>query len=144
MIIIFFNYYFELICIEKSRFGLKGVTVERAMIWFICAAMHDPVRPVIKNPATIGWEAKERQVDLVIDRPFKGEELLIRMKGWVTVDVYRVAEIVQQHGQLKMLDDYHLVVETDDMAGLRALSEALVENFDQAVWIEHMEKQLLK
>jgi len=118
--------------------------VERAMIWFICAAMHDPVRPVIKNPATIGWEAKERQVDLVIERPFKGEELLIRMKGWVTVDVYRVAEIVQQHGQLKTLDDYHLVVETDDIAGLKALSEALVENFDQAVWIEHMEKQLLK
>ena len=48
--------------------------MERAMLWFKCAAMHDPVRPVIKQPAVIGWEAKQRQIDLVIERSFKGEE----------------------------------------------------------------------
>jgi hypothetical protein len=34
------------------------------MLWFKCAAMHDPVRPVIKQAADIGWEAKQRQIDL--------------------------------------------------------------------------------
>ena len=55
--------------------------MERAMLWFKCAAMHDPVRPVLKQPAVIGWEAKQRQVDLVIERSFQGEELLSRMKA---------------------------------------------------------------
>jgi hypothetical protein len=50
--------------------------MQRAMLWFKCAAVHDPVRPVVKKPATIGWEAKQRQVDLVIERSFKGDELL--------------------------------------------------------------------
>lgn len=63
--------------------------MERAMLWFKCAAMHDPVRPVIKHPVVIGWEAKQRQIDLVIERSFKGEELLRRMQGWFTVDVIR-------------------------------------------------------
>jgi hypothetical protein len=85
--------------------------MERAMLWFKCAAVHDPVRPVAKKPATIGWEAKQRQVDLVIERSFKGDELLSRMKGWVTADVSRVTEIIRQHGKLKILDDYDLVVE---------------------------------
>jgi hypothetical protein len=88
--------------------------MERAMLWFKCAAVHDPVRPVVKKPAVIGWEAKQRQVDLVIERSFEGDELLSRMKGWVTADVNKVTEIVRQHGQLKTLDDYDLVVETRD------------------------------
>jgi len=47
------------------------------MLWFKCAAVHDPVRPVVKKPAVIGWEAKQRQVDLVIERSFEGDEFTI-------------------------------------------------------------------
>jgi len=72
--------------------------MQRAMLWFKCAAMHDPVRPVLKQPAVIGWEAKQRQVDLVIERAFKGAELLRRMKGWVTVDVEHAIELAEKHG----------------------------------------------
>ena len=41
-----------------------------------------------EKPAIIGWEAKQRQVDLTIERPFKGDELLKHMKDWATADVY--------------------------------------------------------
>ncbi len=117
--------------------------MERAMLWLKCAAMHDPVRPVLKRPAIIGWEAKQRQVDLTIERPFKGDELLKRMKGWVTADVYQVIDIISRYGQLKILDDYDLVVETNDMAAMETLSETLGETFDQEVWIEVMQKKCL-
>ena len=117
--------------------------MERAMLWFKCAAVHDPVRPVVKKPAIIGWEAKQRQVDLVIERSFRGDELLVRMKGWVTVDVYQVIEIIQQYGKLKILDDYDLVVETQDMADMEALANKLTEVFNAEVWIEPIPKTLL-
>ena len=117
--------------------------MERAMLWFKCAAVHDPVRPVVKKPATIGWEAKQRQVDLVIERSFEGDELLSRMKGWVTADVYRVTEIIRQHGKLKILDDYDLVVETRDKADQETLSRKLSEAFDGEVWIEPIAKSVL-
>jgi hypothetical protein len=118
--------------------------MERAMLWFKCAAVHDPVRPVAKKPATIGWEAKQRQVDLVIERPFRGDELLSRMKGWVTADVGRVTEIIRQHGKLKILDDYDLVVETRDKPDLEALSLKLSEAFDEEVWLEPIAKNVLR
>ena len=117
--------------------------MERAMLWFKCAAVHDPVRPVVKKPATIGWEAKQRQVDLVIERPFRGDELLSRMKGWVTADVGRVTEIIRQHGKLKILDDYDLVVETRDTPDLEALSDKLSEAFGEEVWLEPIARSLL-
>ena len=117
--------------------------MERAMLWFKCAAVHDPVRPVVKKPAVIGWEAKQRQVDLVIERSFEGDELLSRMKGWVTADVNKVTEIVRQHGQLKILDDYDLVVETRDKADQETLSQKLSQAFGGEVWIEPIAKSVL-
>jgi len=117
--------------------------VERAMLWFKCAAMHDPVRPVLKQPAVIGWEAKQRTVDLVIDRPFKGEELLRRMQGWFTVDVHTAIELIQQHGKLKVLDGYDLIVETPNPAELKALSQKLAKAFADEVWLEPIDKTLL-
>jgi len=117
--------------------------VERAMLWFKCAAMHDPVRPVLKQPAVLGWEAKQRQVDLVIERPFQGEELLRRMKGWVTVDVYQAIDIIQQHGKLKVLDGYDLVVELPNKSELKALSQKLADAFGQEAWLEPITKTLL-
>ena len=117
--------------------------MERGMLWFKCAAMHDPVRPVLKKQAMLGWEAKQRQIDLVIERPLRAEDLLFRMKGWFTADVHCVAEIAKEHGKLKLLDDSNLVIETEDMAALNALSEKLKDAFGEEVWIEHMPKTRL-
>jgi hypothetical protein len=117
--------------------------VERATLWFKCAAVHDAVRPVLKQPAVIGWEAKQRQVDLVLERPFEGEELLLRMKGWFTVDVYQVIDMVQQHGKLKVLDGYDLVVETRSQSELDALSKKLTEAFGEEAWLEPIAKTVL-
>ena len=86
----------------------------RAKIWFRCAAVHDPISPVIVHPAIIGWEAKQRQIDLTIERAFKGDELLRRMKGWITVDPSKVIEVINEFGRLKILDDKELVVEMED------------------------------
>ena len=114
------------------------------MVWFRCAAMHDPVRPVLKKQAVIGWEAKNRQVDLVIERSFKGNELLRRMKGWVTVDVKQAIDILRRYGKLRLLDDYDLVVETRDTADLDALSEKMTEVFGEEAWIEPIQKTRLE
>ena len=118
--------------------------MERAMIWFKCAAVHDPVRPVIKKPAVLGWEAKQRNVDLVIERPLNGNELLKRMKGWFTADVHQVVDIVDHYGKLKVIDDYDLFFEAEDMAAIDALSEKLAEVFGKEVWIEYKPKNRLE
>jgi len=117
--------------------------MERAFLWFKCAVMHDPVRPVLKRPSAIGWEAKFRRIDLVIERPLRGEELLSRMKGWFTVDVKKVIELVRQHGKLKLLDDYHLVVETEGEAGMITLEEQLAEAFGEEMGLERFTKKKL-
>ncbi|MGD2096617.1 MAG: hypothetical protein PVG35_03495 [Desulfobacterales bacterium] len=117
--------------------------MERAMLWFKCAAMHDPVRPVIKQAAVIGWEAKQRQVELVLERSFTGEELLRRMKGWFTVDVHQAIDIIQQHGKLRVLDDVDLVVETHDPEQMAAVSKKLAEVFGEEAWLEPIAKKLL-
>ena len=111
----------------------------RAKLWFTCAAMHDPVTPVIVKPAVIGWEAKQRQVDLTIERPFKGDELVLRMKGWVTADVKKVIEVVKKHGFLKVLDDRDLVVEFERKNDYESLEKDLLENFQDQVNIELIE-----
>ena len=117
--------------------------MERAMLWFKCAAMHDPVRPVIKKQAHIGWEAKNRQVDLIIESPLKGDELLKRMNGWFTADVYKAVEIFKQYGKLKVLDDVDLVIETKDFAQMEELSKELYEIFREEAWIEIIPRQKL-
>ncbi|MEW5909725.1 MAG: hypothetical protein AB1659_08000 [Thermodesulfobacteriota bacterium] len=115
--------------------------MERALLWFKCAAVHDPVRPVLRKPAIIGWEAKNRRIDLTIERPFKGDELLRRMKGWVTADVTILIEMVNRFGRLKLLDDQTLVVETEDRLKMEALSKALSETFREEAWIEWVRKE---
>jgi len=101
----------------------------RAKLWFRCAAMHDPVTPILAQPAVIGWEAKERKVELKIERAFNGEELVRRMKGWVTVDPQKAIEVVERYGRLKILDDRELVVEVETMEDFRRLQEALLASF---------------
>jgi hypothetical protein len=105
--------------------------------------MHDPVRPVLKGPSVIGWEAKFRRIDLVIERFLKGEELLSRMKGWFTVDVGRLIEILRQHGRLKVLDDCDLVVETESDLEMTSLAQKLAEAFGEEVALERWVKKKL-
>ena len=100
--------------------------------------MHDPVTPVLVKPALIGWDAKKRDVDLTIERAFKGDELVLRMKGWVTVDVKKVIEIVKRYGFLKVLDERDLVVEVETERDLEALNRELLENFGDQLDLERI------
>ena len=112
----------------------------RAKLWFRCAAMHDPVTPFIVQPAIIGWEAKERKVELIIERSFNGEELIRRMKGWITVDPSKVIDTVNRFGRLKVLDDKELVVEFESEQEFEKLKKALHEIFGKEVEVEKIVK----
>ena len=108
----------------------------RAKIWFRCAAVHDPISPVIVHPAIIGWEAKQRQIDLTIERAFKGDELLRRMKGWITVDPSKVIEVINEFGRLKILDDKELVVEMEDRERFDNFKKKLLSIFGNQIDVE--------
>ena len=110
----------------------------RAKIWFRCAAVHDPVCPVLVQPAVIGWEAKERRVDLTIERPFSGEELIRRMKGWVTVDPKQALETLKKHGFVKLLDDRAAVVECDRLEDFQALEKEIAGRFGSQLSLEKL------
>jgi hypothetical protein len=110
----------------------------RAKLWFRCAAMHDPVTPVILQPAVIGWDAKRRKVDLTIERSFKGDELVMRMKGWVTADVKEVVDVVKNHGYLKVLDERDLVVEMETEQHYDRLTRDLEARFRDQVDLERL------
>jgi hypothetical protein len=103
--------------------------------------MHDPVTPIVLQPAVIGWEAKKRRVGIQIERAFNGEELVRRMKGWITVDPNEVIEVVNQYGRLKVLDDRELVVEVEKMEDIQNLQKALQETFEGEVDIETLLKR---
>ena len=113
----------------------------RAKIWFRCAAMHDPVTPIVLQPAVIGWEAKRRRVEAQIERAFNGDELVRRMKGWITVDPNKVIEVVNQYGRLKVLDDRELVVEAEKAEDLQKLQKAVQETFEGEVDVEALSKK---
>ena len=108
----------------------------RSKLWFRCAAQHDPVTPVVVRPAVIGWAAKERDVDLTIERAFNGDELVMRMKGWVTVDVREVIEIIKRYGFLKVLDERDLVVELETEEDYYRLERDLKEAFEDQIDLE--------
>jgi len=113
----------------------------RAKLWFRCAAMHDPVTPMLVQSALIGWEAKQRRVDLHIERAFNGEELVRRMEGWVTVDPSKAIEVVNRFGKLKVLDDRELVIEFEKMEDLGHLQKALKDHFGNEVDAELVSKK---
>ena len=112
----------------------------RAKLWFRCAAMHDPVTPVVVRPAVIGWEGQKRRVNFTIERAFTGEELVKRMKGWVTADPLKAIEVVDRFGRLKVLDDKDLVIEFEKAEDLRNLQRALSEAFGGEVDVEEIVK----
>ena len=105
----------------------------RGKLWFRCAAMHDPVTPRVVQPALIGWEAKKRRVELQIERAFNGDELVRRMKGWVTVDPSKVIDVVSRFGRLNVLDDRELVIEVEKMEDFQKMQKALQEAFEGEV-----------
>jgi hypothetical protein len=98
-----------------------------------CRIYHDPVSPVLKAPAQIGWEAWFRPIDLVTPRPLRGRELLMRTRGWWTVEPAEVAAVVEAHGRLKVGDKGELLVELKDQEAVTALSQALSEQFGEKV-----------
>jgi hypothetical protein len=102
--------------------------------------VHDPVTPRIVQPAVIGWEAKNRQIDLVIERAFKGEELLRRMKGWITIDPNEVIDTIRTYGKLKVLNDCELIVETETVDQFSEIQKALLKAFGDQVDIELIDK----
>ncbi len=107
-----------------------------AKLWFKCAAMHDPVCPKILSPCLITWEAKFRDVQVVIERRFKGDELVRRMKGWVTVDPEKVIEIVNRYGKFKINEKGELFIELPDEISYKSLQSALQEIFSEEVILE--------
>jgi hypothetical protein len=102
--------------------------------------MHDPVTPIVLQPAFIGWEAKKRRVGTQIERAFNGEELVHRMKGWITVDPRKVIEVVNRYGRLKVLDEKELVAEVEKIEDFQKLQRALAEAFEGEVDAETVPK----
>ena len=100
-----------------------------------CRIYHDPVTPVLRSPAQIGWDAWFRTIDLVTPQKLKGEELLLRTRGWWTVEPTDVAEVVKKHGRLVIGEEGELMVELTDQKDAEALSAALSERFGQQVLI---------
>jgi len=98
-----------------------------------CRIYHDPVTPVLRAPAHVGWEAWFRRIDLVTPQKLKGRELLQRTRGWWTVEPNEVAEMVEKHGRLMVGDQGELMVELPDEKAAHALSAALSERFGSQV-----------
>ena len=98
-----------------------------------CRIYHDPVSPVLKAPAQIGWNAWFRSIDLVTPRRLKGKELLMRTRGWWTVEPSDVAEVVETYGQLVVGEHGELMVEFEGENAADALSKALSKKFGDQV-----------
>ncbi len=100
-----------------------------------CRIYHDPVSPVLRAPAQIGWDAWFRTIDLVTPRKLKGEELLMRTRGWWTVEPDGVHETVAAHGKLVVGDGGELMVELEDRQAADRLAAALEARFGDQVMI---------
>ncbi len=100
-----------------------------------CRIYHDPVTPVLRSPAHIGWEAWFRKIDLVTPQRWKGEELLLRTRGWWTVEPTEVAEAVKKHGRLIVGEGGELMVEVPDEKAVETLAADLKERFGDKILI---------
>ena len=98
-----------------------------------CRIYHDPVSPVLKSPAQIGWAARFRTIDLVTPRRLKGRELLMRTRGWWTVEPSEVLETVEAYGTLALGANGELMVEFTDQKAADTLSSSLSEKFGDQV-----------
>ncbi len=98
-----------------------------------CRIYHDPVSPVLRTPAQVGWDAWFRTIDLVTPQKLKGRELLLRTRGWWTVEPSDVLDLVERHGKLVVGEKGELMVEFTDQEALDALSTSLSERFGDQV-----------
>ena len=98
-----------------------------------CRIYHDPVSPVLKGPAEIGWDAWFRTIDLVTPRRLKGKELLMRTRGWWTVEPSEVSEVVEKYGKLVVGEKGELMVELTEENHVDSLSLNLKEKFGEQV-----------
>jgi hypothetical protein len=98
-----------------------------------CRIYHDPVSPILRAPAQIGWDAWYRSIDLVTPQPLKGEELLRRTRGWWTVEPEDVAALVKKHGNLMVGEGGELMVACEDEQSLANLRQALSDLFGDQV-----------
>ena len=100
-----------------------------------CRIYHDPVSPVLKQAAVIGWDAWFRDIDLATPRRLKGHELLRRTRGWWTVEPGEVRPVVERFGRLVVGDGGELMVEFDGTEQVRGLEDALQEKFGDQVFL---------
>jgi hypothetical protein len=91
------------------------------------------VSPVLKAPAEIGWEALYRTIDLVTPRRLKGSELLMRTRGWWTVEPSDVSKVVERYGSIVVGEAGELMVEFKEQEYVDALTGALLESFGDQV-----------
>ena len=98
-----------------------------------CRIYHDPVSPVIRAPAQIGWDSWFRDIDLVTPRRLKGRELLLRTRGWWTVEPSEILEVVESYGKLVVGNNGELMVEFKDQNSAETLSTALSDQFGNQV-----------
>ena len=98
-----------------------------------CRIYHDPVTPVLRSPAQIGWEAWFRTIDLVTPRRLKGKELLMRTRGWWTEEPREVADVVEARGRLVVGEGGELMVELPDEDAVERLREDLANRFEDRI-----------
>ncbi|MEW5913045.1 MAG: hypothetical protein AB1814_10845 [Thermodesulfobacteriota bacterium] len=98
-----------------------------------CRIYHDPVTPVLKAPAQVGWDALYREIELVTPRRLKGPELLRRTQGWWTVEPEEVQPVVEAFGRLVVGPQGELMVELGGEKQAQGLAEALAQRFGQKV-----------
>ena len=98
-----------------------------------CRIYHDPVSPVLKAPAQVGWTAWFREIDLVTPRRLRGRELLLRTRGWWTVEPEEVAAVVEAHGRLVVGEGGELMVELADVKAAEVLAGELRRRFGDQV-----------
>jgi hypothetical protein len=120
---------------QNRQVSPEGIEMTRLRLFGRCRIYHDPVTPVLRAPAQIGWEAWFRGIDLITPQKLKGEELLSRTRGWWTVEPAEVAEVVKKHGRLVVGDDGELMVEFPDEKAVENLAAALAERFGNQVLI---------
>jgi hypothetical protein len=70
---------------------------------------------------------------LVTPQKLKGEELLLRTRGWWTAEPKEVAEVVKKHARLIVGEGGELLVEFIDQKAVETLSAALSERFGDRV-----------
>jgi len=98
-----------------------------------CRIYHDPVSPVLRAPAQIGWDAWFRTINLITPKRLKGRELLMRTRGWWTVEPTDILDVVEEYGKLVVGEKGELMVECTDQKAVDALSSSLSEHFGDQV-----------